>query len=206
MTATKERPVIFSGPMVRAILAGRKTQTRRLVKPQPNWHARGTGPTLGIGCSIRVERGVAGWYGPALGAIHAEWGLATCPYGLPGDRLWVRETWGWKDVPLYSPDGAYSIPSGEKEIVYRADQRFQPDRWRSPIHMPRAASRITLEITGVRVERLTKVSSEDAAAEGFAGYGEFLEAFYTINAGRITYADDPWVWAITFKRVKGGGQ
>jgi hypothetical protein len=187
MTATKERPILFSGPMVRAILAGRKTQTRRAVKGA--WEFNG-------------DESGCGWEPPR------------CPYGAPGDRLWVRET-AYIAAPNFGEpgDGNCRDYEGRPRVVgWAASMDGESVRCATDygvkatpsIHMPRWASRITLEITDIRVERLTKISSEDAAAEGFAGYGEFLDAFYTINAGRITYADDPWVWAITFKRAEGG--
>ncbi|MDF3933510.1 hypothetical protein [Pseudomonas citronellolis] len=190
----KERPILFSGPMVRAILEGRKTVTRRAVKDQP--------------------RGLAdiGSFGPGQPFIRrpepTKRNLA-CPYGRPGDRLWVRET--WEDVhPAQVADGRYSqlgragIPGppavtyrtiyraeGPYPQVYQIDQppyrALEPDPsssrdwpadngwtgWTPSIHMPRWASRILLEITAVRVERLQDISEEQAVAEGcfFTDYG-----------------------------------
>ena len=173
----KERPILFSAPMVRAILAGTKTQTRRAVKldatPEPKY-----------------SRDVVLRY--------------RCPYGQPGDRLWVRETW------MY---GQGSTP------IFRADVLVTPKDqvWRSPIHMPRAASRITLEITGVRVERLQDISEADAVEEGapgghgaIPGYGynalpgeHYRHVWESIN-GPSSWDANPWIWAIEFKRVEGG--
>lgn len=178
-TATRERPILFSSPMVRAILDGRKSMTRRVVKGF-KWDGWSIPPA-------RLHDGYLNRWGCARDEESIR-----CPFAV-GMRLWVRETW-------------QEIPDDGGTIVYRAtdpDWATQEDwTWRPSIFMPRAYSRITLEITDVRVERLTKISSEDAQAEGFDGYGEFLEAFYAINAKRITYADDPWVWAITFSGVQ----
>ena len=187
----KERPILFSAPMVRALLDGTKTQTRRVVKPTPEW----------IG-----QSGVLSYRG-RVGLPHA-----LCPYGQLGDRLWVRETWARDDE-----DGG---------LCYRADigkggdaddwERNRLDgvprfRWRPSIHMPRAASRITLEITGVRVERLQNISEADAVAEGvrnslhmpggrFANEN-FAHLWWAIN-GDGSWEANPWVWAVEFKRLE----
>jgi hypothetical protein len=158
----KERPILMSAPMVRAILEGRKTQTRRVVKPQPQ-------PNSGAGLHpVRPYRNPAGEWSWVLASTgHGSGGnLFTCPFGQPGDRLWVRECWAKK---------AGFLP--ENDLFYRADGDVlgrqgsfnwieREPRWRPPIHMPRWASRITLEVTGVRVERLQDISEADAQAEG----------------------------------------
>lgn len=203
-----ERPILFSGAMVRAILAGTKTQTRRALKPQPpettsqvsTWHHPDPRPHFyawtdnGYGQSEIAD---GAWCKP-------------CPYGEPGDRLWVRETWG------YNPD----FPGLPGLACYRADAGHEYDgiRWRPSIHMPRAASRITLEVTGVRVERLQSITNRDALAEGIVathgGYGlpdgshfhceapsiSYLSLFESIN-GPGSVEADPWVWVIEFKRA-----
>jgi hypothetical protein len=164
-TATRERPILFSGPMVRAILAGRKTQTRRIVKfsrevwKQPLPHVE------------YADDGMPIWFSsPPHGLRHRDPEYFKrgypCPYGRPGDRLWVRETW----QPTAHGKGLGT------EIHYHADESSEwrhgfvtnpsNKHWRPSIHMPRWASRITLEITGVRVERLNEISEEDAIAEG----------------------------------------
>lgn len=190
----KERPILFSAPMVRAILYGRKTQTRRIMKDPFN----------------------------------------DCPYGKPGDRLWVRETWAnVKTEPTWT--GAAMCEEGQ--IVYRAD--FGPEpvdwNWRPSIHMPRAASRINLEITGIRVERLNDISESDAVAEGIESfrpvpgdgpgsiYDGYIYKDYTgknavpyfitdpresfrtlwesIN-GPGSWGKNPWVWVIDFQDLR----
>lgn len=171
-----DRPILMSAPMVRAILAGAKTQTRRVVKPgtPDDWNA--------------------------------------CPYGAPGGRLWVRET--------YMDLGAC--------YLYRADENAEAERalaapaqrWMPSIHMPRAASRITLEVADVRVERLQEISADDAKAEGISefiggwwcehddaeqiagmtpqeGYAHLWER---IN-GAGSWAANPWVWVVEFQRA-----
>ena len=133
-----ERPILFSGPMVRAILEGRKTMTRRVIKLQP---------TGAADVQYRVAAAVTM---PVSGRQQV------CPYGRVGDHLWVRETWAPHAWPPTGPSYQYAAD----------DQYPAPERWRPSIHMPRAASRITLEVLNVRVERLHDISEEDAKAEG----------------------------------------
>lgn len=182
----KERPILFSEPMVRSLVQGRKTQTRRLVKPQPCFDEP-------LWLDGEGHSGT-GWY--VCEAEYPEEGseFYKCPFGQVGDRLWVRETWAHcrKGHIAYREDGAGSC-------------HF--DRWRPSIHMPRSASRITLEVTNVRVERLQNISEEDALAEGnlwgthkdtpppskqFQNTWEYLY-------GRESWDANPWVWVIEFK-------
>lgn len=191
----KERPILFSAPMVRAILDGTKTQTRRVVKPQP--------PAKVSSIYLPFKQEPNNWQGFADsdGLIH--W-YGRCPYGQPGDRLWVREAWRWvcpddPDTAIYRADGhaASKLPPGFK--------------WKPSIHMPWAASRITLEITAVRVERLQAISEADAEAEGcctpLRGHdddfarGCYRNLWEQIN-GVGSWTANPWVWVIEFKRVK----
>lgn len=191
----KERPILFSGPMVRAILENRKTQTRRVVKD-------------------------TGFY--AIHPVHGEEvvkrelkALATqCPYGTVSDRLWVRETWMPFDADHTPPNYAYradTTPDGEE---YRKEyiKCGRDYRWRSPRYMPRCASRITLEITDVRVERLNEISRGDAMSEGcpFPNIATFespvvwfKSLWHTIHAadGPNSWTANPWVWAISFKKL-----
>ncbi len=193
-TTTRERPIIFSSPMVRAILAGTKTMTRRVVKRQPEREV-----DEWVYCyADHLNRAV---YSPGTlkKGIHP-WAVS-CPYGVPGDRLWVRETWG-EDL--------------EEFIYYRADDPTNPrvEKWRPPIHMPRWASRITLEITAVRVQRAAVISAEDALAEGIEEYarqngltGQWVTAFARlwdeINARRgYPWESNPFVWALSFRRIE----
>jgi len=195
-----ERPILFSAPMVRAILAGTKTQTRRAVKAaHPDWVRINPQPH-----QDDAGRLCYGWDGNVGKPL-------CCPYGQPGDRLWVRETWG------FNPD----FPGLLAHICFRADRGHEHDaiNWRPSIHMPRAASRITLEVTGVRVERLQAISEADARAEGVAEaplpmglmystaavmrtrYREgFGQLWCDIN-GANSWDANPWVWAVEFKRV-----
>lgn len=183
----KERPILFSTPMVRAILEGKKTQTRRLIKPQP---------AAGVRNSVFVPSGLEDGHGREL----------QCSYGGPGDRLWVREAIGIHIDP---------VKTGlEGVCVYRADfpdgpnVTFEP-RWTPSIHMPRWASRITLEITGVRVERLRQITESDAQAEGCTGehfdtaLSDFIWLWDKINGKREgwAWANNPWVWVVEFARA-----
>lgn len=166
----KERPILFSGPMVKAILDGRKTQTRRVVKHKNDWYMEG------------------GMSWPEFESyVYAEDGIKVpCPYGQPGDRLWVRETW----APLaVSSKGAY----------YRADiEEPKSGAWKPSIHMPRWASRITLEITGIRVERLQEIGRDDAFAEGLSAItkdGKLIKYGITDRDGLPGNDDYGWHWS-----------
>lgn len=195
----KERPILFSAPMVRALLEGTKTQTRRIVaakwlpEPDPD--------------DCTIQRVDGGWW--AWTTDYPEDGSFTipCPYGAPGDRLWVRETW------------AILTGNGHR-IVYRADvdppmtcggtEPVRDMKWTPSIYMRRQHSRITLEITDVRVERLQAISEEDARAEGYGtafGPGMFSRSFAScwneINKDRCPWSSNPWVWAIAFALIEG---
>lgn len=209
----KERPILFSAPMVRALLDGSKTQTRRMVKP---FFARVGAIASAVPADVVVERD---------GFAHRG-----CPYGQPADRLWVRESWHqrgvWRkpDWPEAEWDDAYW--SGSKDVIYAADAARPATGWRGrpSIHMPRWASRILLEIVSVRVERLQDISVADAKAEGitpyevrqFAQFGATAEeraAMYQRSAvrpyrdlweslnGAGSWAANPWVWVVEFKRI-----
>lgn len=194
----KCRPLLFSAPMVRAFLAGRKSQTRRVIKPQP----------------------AGDWAVP---------GRSMCPHGIPGDRIWVRETWanialaGYTPVYFYRADGEGLPPR---------DDRATHSTWRPSIFMPREASRITLEISQIRVERLNDISEADAAAEGIEPIGEAWRSYEIIHIGphkgkpnphsRVpnrspvtsyrelweslngpeSWTANPWVWVIQFARIE----
>ncbi|EBN0009906.1 hypothetical protein F2V30_18825 [Salmonella enterica subsp. enterica] len=201
----KERGMIFNGEMVRAILEGRKTQTRRPIK----WkQTRFTEIAERDDGSLwpwaeDCERGGDIWF--------------TCPFGEVGDRIWVRETFR-----------VHSRATDVATLVYRASVRNSwteqthrvpvavcnkpatPEKWTPSIHMPRWSSRITLEITDVRVERLNSITESDAEAEGVTdtGFGDLLVDGFRYLWKSI-YGDDswqanPWVWVIEFKRVEGG--
>ncbi|ARS51532.1 hypothetical protein [Kushneria konosiri] len=175
-TAAKERPILFSGPMVRALLDGRKTQTRRALKDQP---PEGCGEIEGpsMFAPTVFVRGEA-QPGPELfGAFSedGEWSIK-CPYGQPGDRLWVREAHVLLPRTAYrgsigtgTIDQVEHPTDGYTAAVFREGfDRSGAPRWRPSIHMPRWASRILLEVVSVRVERLKDISEKDAKAEGLA--------------------------------------
>lgn len=224
----KECGIIFSAHSVAAILAGSKTQTRRIVRPQPK-----VAPDGMIRFSDRT-----GWFAAhlpeaALGcADNQHLRRPARPY-LIGDRLWVRETFALGTCPG-DPDGAVawinpSVPVSEA-MTYRVKPGSRPGAielcrsWRkqSPIHMPRWASRLTLEITAVRVERLQDISEADAKAEGvvlgelqdatingkpgkvaiFDARKAYAVAWDAINGRRAPWASNPYVWAVTFRRVE----
>ncbi|MBI3146347.1 MAG: hypothetical protein HYZ18_14065 [Pseudogulbenkiania sp.] len=196
----KERPILFSAPMVRAILAGQKTQTRRAVKPQPDHR------------TTRVSICRDQWMGngpSGNGVGTAQWDPWRKSPFAAGDRLWVRETWApvsmFGDAPLGK--------TFQSDWAYRASGDFIGcHRWRPSIHMPRAASRILLEIVSVRVERLQDISPDDCIAEGAwravdraLGRGHEAVAAYQylwvhIN-GAGSWNANPWVWVIEFRRV-----
>lgn len=243
----RERPILFSGPMVRAILDGRKTQTRRAVKPQ--WSADvdevSERPALD-----RVLKCMVSGHSGEWGDDHGLDEVRRCPYGQPGDRLWVRETFAYVrhsqnyesggddcffewDTEIYGPkiaehlNGNPRYSSFSAALCYAADgedenpAELYPStnldgkvvrpaeiRWQPSIFMPRWASRITLEITAVRVERLQEISETDAVAEGVLGRGgdksrartEFMMLWRSINGPR-SWDANPWVWVVEFRRV-----
>ena len=206
MTA-RERPILFSGPMVRAILDGSKTQTRRIIKNSGDMEFDNNDPYFG-----------PYWKPYAVDGATGKDTKVHCPYGYPGDRLWVRETWAPERDGTGCPD--------DTGILYRATDPGWDDentglRWRPSIFMPRAASRILLEVTDVRVQRLQDISEDDARAEGIdRGAADavlmmaeamnqreptpFASAFSTawelIN-GAGSWDASPWVWALTFRRL-----
>ena len=215
----KERPILFSGPMVRAILDGRKTQTRRVLKPQP--------PTATNDVRTFHHPDPRTHFWAFDGASLLDW-VQPCPYGEVGDRLYVRETWQNSNHPLgpYEPDCS---------VFYRADYLDDPlgpdlelsrdgirRQWRPSIHMPRAASRITLAVVSVRVERLQQISESDSIAEGIylfpgegggykasrgdqeydASIGAYRHLWDEINGERGYGWDvNPWVWVVEFKPI-----
>ncbi|WP_442962612.1 hypothetical protein [Pseudomonas nitroreducens] len=219
----KERPILFSGPMVRAILEGRKSVTRRVVKPQyssGNWSVRAAEAPRGAGHSHD-------WWLPDATRPYSA--LPVCPFGLSGDRLWVREAWAADaQVDSIAPR---ELSQGEP-IRYSADggvrqtgcAMVSQGKGRPSIHMPRWASRILLEITAVRVERLQDITEEQAEAEGVqrpenitdidVWDGAERELFNAMNQPRARFRRlwgdingshswdaNPWVWVVEFKRV-----
>ncbi|WP_407717662.1 hypothetical protein [Enterobacter kobei] len=214
----KERGMIFNGEMVRAILDGRKTQTRRIMKIQPS---DGFSPTHN-GYDLDLN---AHWYTPGVvdkngylqPAKKDVFGVAdenegyTCPFGAVGDRIWVRETWaeagaGAPDLKLYRANYPEHVPTHYENVPPASDIRWTPS-----IHMPRRASRLTLEITGVRVERLASVSDEDAGKEGYpanpAPYGGAMDKWLWFRGlwdsiyPDQSFRHNPLVWVIEFKVV-----
>jgi hypothetical protein len=215
----REKPILFSGAMVKAILDGRKTQTRRVMKPQPVksggfWQFAG-----------------AGWNRDDVAMVMPGHSMANrCPYGQIGDHLWVRETFQviephgsvgdeWIGDDIMEVDGR--LPKEKPEcvgywwnLVYKADEPDMCSWWRPPIYMPRWASRITLEIVNVRVERLQSITPADAFAEGvredylhqkpdWIDVQAYQELWDKLNAKRGYGWDvNPWVWVIEFKRIE----
>jgi hypothetical protein len=226
----KQRPIPFSAPMVRALLDGSKTQTRRVGKIQsPDFvglkaeavtHAT-------LGCQIQATHDAFPGRGTSRHAICA------CPYGKPGDQLWVRETWQGPLLEEYEVDAdadwqsanrihqyqnpahcAFAADGGSPPEFIDSDDNIQR-RWRPSIHMPRWASRITLEITGVRVERLQDISEEDAKAEGckewlipgqhsyapIYSYKQGYRVLWQTLNGPSSWDLNPWVWVVEFRRL-----
>ena len=203
-----DRPIIFSAPMVRALLGGRKTQTRRVLKPQP------------VPC--------LSWSDPPAGTYPSDKGWSRIPYA-PGDRLWVRETWR----PHYLGDGVWNLDvsypaDGERRTICAGEFGDKDWNWPkaadrgnvTPLHMPRWASRLTLTATDVRVQRLQEISELDAVAEGVIhdsfsgwrghegtiGYPTAIWAYHHLwNSlhGPGAWDANPWVVAVTFTVQRG---
>lgn len=194
----KERPLLFSSAMVHAILEGRKTQTRRIVKLTDSGRVKGVGSPKN-------------WHIDDHDVVNA------CPYGIPGDRLWVKETFAhWSPkIIKYRADGECS--DGDRR------EHYTPGKWRPSIFMPRWASRILLEITNVRVELLQDITEDGALAEGIEKLtGQFdgcyaagqslsgttaRECFqrlwnYINAANGFGWEANPWVWVVEFKKIK----
>ncbi|EMM5763738.1 TPA: hypothetical protein RUY73_002779 [Klebsiella pneumoniae] len=222
MTKITERGMIFNGEMVRALLDGRKTQTRRIVKGTDSavkfckeWNINGEEVFVVLG-----EKDHTGM-NPVLGAI-------SCPFGAVGNRIWVREAFR-----------VHSRATDVATLVYKASERNSwteqthrvpvavcnkpatPEKWTPSLHMPRWASRILLEITDVRVERLNAINEHDAQAEGVAklrgGFWKHYQPGWTqhqlsargsfVTLWKSIYGDEswnsnPWVWVIKFKRIE----
>jgi hypothetical protein len=197
----KERPILMNADMVRAILGGLKTQTRRPVKPQPEMGHGGewTHPA----CEDEPQ-----WSAHLGEAIR--W---VCPFGQPGDRLWVRETWRIDGVGrTIAIKLGGSDPSLFENLSFFADCEFdpglKPGPWIPSIHMPRWASRIILEITDVRVERVQDISEADAMAEGapwedcWPTYRQSFEALWCRIYDSQSWDANPWVWVVEFRRIE----
>ncbi|ATM92222.1 hypothetical protein ACXG8N_002181 [Klebsiella aerogenes] len=226
----KERGMIFNGEMVRAILDGRKTQTRRIMKVQPEPSKSRPGDfwfsSKKLESMVHISDFAPG--NSPIADYHLFIQEHCCPFGAVGDRIWVRETWA-----------RYNIDQNSHDLAYRATTPAdwpEEGRWRPSIHMPRWASRILLEITNVRIERLNAISPEDAESEGlertnFTGFGdepglpsypepdvyfdplkkqwkeyppEAFAGLWESIYGEGSWKANPWVWVIEFKRVEGG--
>ncbi|HIF5344949.1 TPA: hypothetical protein ACX2V0_004460 [Yersinia enterocolitica] len=188
-----EKPILFNAEMVQAILSGRKTMTRRIMRDQPEV------------IPPEDECGVPGYwipYNAGKTMVRNEMMTISCPLGNPGDQLWVRETWA-----------RYNIDQASHDMAYRATtpaDRPKDGLWRPSIHMPRWASRINLLITGVRVERLQAITLGDICKEIGCGLYDFRPATYGFQVweelwksiyGEESWQANPWVWVITFRRV-----
>jgi len=190
----KERPILFSAPMVRAILEGRKTQTRREVKPQPVANGYRYSQSLGILCHCDYLPPDCLVCGDDNAQPFLDSPEIRCPYGIPGDRLYARETWAAPHAYDHLPPRL--IPR-DARIHYAATEDRGGMLWRPSIHMTRFASRITLEITGIRVERLQEISEEDAKAEGLSAIskdGTLIKYGIADRDGLPGNDDHGWHW------------
>lgn len=201
----KQRPILFNGDMVRAILDGTKTQTRRMCKPQPDEVINGIAAFCPNDSKSLIE-------------------VINCPYGQPGDQLWVRETWA--EVGTMDP-GLFVYRANYPDCVsheYKNIPQIDAIKWKPSIHMSRKASRIQLEITSVRIERLNEISDAESIAEGIEQLGAGWQRYhrdpdapvgqpFTLNPklayrglwesinGPGSWDANPWVWVIEFKKV-----
>ncbi len=200
MTTTiqvKEKPILFCGEMVNAILSGNKIQTRRVIKPQPKIiisHINVWGYKKGImNCPVGSKNFIEDY----------------SPYGQVGDRLWVRETWGAiKNYDCIKPKNLFHL---SPEIGYKTDSidkwcqtgcNGAAGKWRPSIFMPRWASRINLQITDIKIDRVQSITNEDSYKEGVYGAFEFKHLWDRINKKRgYGWDKNPWVWVISFKQI-----
>lgn len=219
LSTPKERPIGFNGPNVRAILEGRKTQTRRIVKSKEPVHE----------CKNAWVAGGIWRFSNWEPKEHVGFAVK-CPYGKPGDRLWVKETWAdvTRAFQLHECEDVQNVAFRADDSVYVAggayleklgDSGIIVDKWRPSIFLPHYASRLTLEIAAVRVERLQDISNTDLLAEGVPPlpysnpddpidefHGRYESAFQSlwdsINGKRAPWDSNPWVWVVEFKRVE----
>ena len=239
----KERPILFSGEMVRAILEGRKTQTRRAIKPQPVFYPESASlPDMWAwGKETALEFLLIEW----MPSEYPSDIIQACPYGKPGDRLYVRETFyaygrwetrfsakkgrdEWHFVDMTTERGLqYKYSDSPPELINKKKDAQIVRWWKRPsLFMPRAASRILLEITDVRVERLHDISEADAIVEGVefkrvgitqaaTGWKHYKSGFYNAPSARESFftlwesingpeslESNPWVWVVLFKQVE----
>lgn len=220
----RERPILFQGAMVRALLAGTKTQTRRAIAPQPDV---GEGFGGSVRLRFKTRRGDL-LLDEALDSPEPHTYLGLCPYGRSGDRLWVREN-GWERperTPKMMREGAdtwepYYFDADGITDLEAEDFKAWGFKRRPSIHMPRRACRILLEITEVRVQRLQEINADEAMAEGIVrlpdgGYASGADgrhyhassAWYSYAAlwesinGAGSWEANPWVWAVSFRRIE----
>jgi len=182
----RERPIIFSSAMVRGILEGRKTITRRVIKPQPSDNQRVDFIDCETWAFFDADNPVPQY-------------MTSRHYGIPGDRLWVREAWATPvDDPGTKKTGLVSFPA--TEALLTGHWKIMPS-----IFMPRWASRITLEIINVRVERLQEITDRDCIAEGILDvqnpYYAFQSLWDSINGKKYPWESNPWVFVISFKKL-----
>lgn len=201
----KARPILFSPEMVRALVAGRKTQTRRVIRLQPDDRDQ----------EVKFENGWLMYRRAGIG-----WCKDTpCPYGATGDLLWVRETCRAEELPRdgadyvrYFADDSLKLIDNTREAAERwhAMRHYRKKRGATvpPIHMPRWASRLTLRLTDVRVQRVQEITEDDAIAEGIPraypiAKVEFQDLWDDINAERgYPWPSNPWVWALSFEVIR----
>ena len=199
----KETPIIFSTPMVRAILEGRKTMTRRVIKPQPDHGHKYVHGYILDSTNKQRKRGDV-HFGDNKNFLEGNHCYRRCPYGQEGDLLWVRETWVESFTAcLTDPKQSY------RSVTYRADgQEYynfsnEKIKWKPSIFMPKKYARIWLEIVNIRVERLKSLSPEDGIAEGVEHWSIFPSLWDSINGKKHPWSSNPWVFVIEFKPRPG---
>jgi hypothetical protein len=204
----KERPIIFTGDRPKGILEGIITQTRRVIKPQPELKR------------CKPYEGVSYWFWKNREFYNTPHFIRNCPYGVVGDRLWVRETWGvyceivngYEDLygVCYKADMKYAEPDRRATNYFKLPKDLSGIYWRSSIHIPKWAARIWLEITGIRVERLQDISETDCWKEGLPKNRiwsntkkQWIQLWDSLNAKRgYPWEKNRWVWVIEFKRIE----
>ena len=205
----KERPILFSTPMVQAILSGQKTQTRRIVNKAPTTEINHRLIALDNGWNWQVDQqGI-------VPTMHREiHNPMVCPFGQIGDRLWVRETFRLYDLDeCPHADFPCGCPRNGTPLYKASHDCDDGEKWKPSIHMPRSASRILLEITNIRVERVQDISEADATAEGMIADDDYCaEEYFSILWNELNgwaekgWNANPWVWCIEFRVIQGGAE